>query len=98
MRRPAPPRSVPASSASAGTPSAASARQPACVELFVDPLVQPGQAGVDDPEHLVEVGLGAVIRVLDVQRVRTGTRIEGPQHPQPVVRYPEVDEDALMVA
>ena len=58
--------------------------------------MQTGQRRVDDGEDVLEIVVGAVVGVLDVGGVRTRSRIERPQHPDPVgvdaqiPQYPEV--------
>ena len=66
------------------------------LQLLVDPGVQTGQRRLDDGEDVLEIVVGAVVGVLDVEGVRTRSRVERPQHPDPVgvdaqlPQYPEV--------
>ena len=45
-------------------------------ELFVDPVVQAGQRGLDDGENILEVVVVAVVGILDVEGMRTRARVE----------------------
>src|SRR6201993_3569585 len=90
--QPAPPS--PVATGRSGAPSGVSVLG----KSLVDPGVQTGQGSLDGGEDRFDVVVVAVIRVVDVEDISTGSGVEGPQHPDSVGADAQLLEQPHVVA